>query len=66
MKRWENGILLLIFVLLLSYSLINFMIGLRNIDLAYNMKKMEAEFNTSFTDITSYEEQLTPDELYHL
>jgi len=36
----------LIFVLLLSYSLVNFMTGLHNINLAYNMKKMELEFNT--------------------
>lgn len=66
MKGWKNGALLLIFVLLLSYSLVNFMIGLRNIDLAYNMRKMEVEFNTSLRDATSYEEKLTPDELYHL
>ncbi|MFC2143738.1 hypothetical protein ACFLQO_00045 [Candidatus Aenigmatarchaeota archaeon] len=42
------------------------MIGLHNIDLAYNMKKMEIEFNTSLIDTTSYERQLTPDELHHL
>lgn len=65
-KEWKPRVMLLFLVLVMAFSLVNVMVGMHNIDLAYNLQKLGKEFNASLTDTTSHGNELTPDELHQL
>lgn len=66
MKLGKNFyvLILILSVIALSVSLIEFMGGIHTIDIAYNMLHMEARYNKTYIDLTNWNNTLTSEELY--